>query len=203
MKKIHNTQILSWQQHYRTNLINALSGFKPVALVGTADVMGNTNLAVFNSLMHIGANPPLLGLIFRPDTVERHTLGNITSTGHYTINLVGRSFVRQAHQTSARYPSGTSEFEATGLQAIFEDHFPAPFVKESPVRIGLRLAERLDIQANGTHLIIGEIMLVELDEEVLEEDGHLRLDKADVVCCNGLDSYYLPQFMERLPYAKP
>ncbi len=65
------------EQRYRAAFINSLGGFKSLILVGTADQMAASNLAVLNSLFHIGANPPLCGLIFRPDVADRHTLDNI------------------------------------------------------------------------------------------------------------------------------
>jgi flavin reductase (DIM6/NTAB) family NADH-FMN oxidoreductase RutF len=67
----------SMEQRFRTNFINSISGFKSVALIGTTDSKSQTNLAIFSSIIHIGANPPLLGFVVRPDSVERHTLENI------------------------------------------------------------------------------------------------------------------------------
>ncbi|MEL7044790.1 MAG: flavin reductase, partial [Pseudomonadota bacterium] len=92
-------------------LVNSLSGFKTAALVGTRSRDGQTNLAIMNSTTHIGARPPLLGLIFRPDTVARHTLENIRATGVYTISHVPEARIEAAHQTSARYSRDCSEFE--------------------------------------------------------------------------------------------
>jgi flavin reductase (DIM6/NTAB) family NADH-FMN oxidoreductase RutF len=197
-----NSDILLSEKQYRTNLVNALSSFKPLALIGTANVHQQLNLSVFNSLMHIGANPPLLGLIFRPDVVERHTLSNILETGYFTINLVSEHMYQQAHQTSARYPEHVSEFDAVGLHPVFEGDFKAPFVEESPIKMGMSFVEKLDIKVNGTHLVIGEVQHLFVEEGVIEEDGHLRPDKANVICCNGLDTYYRVAFINRLAYAK-
>ena len=196
------TDIHGMEQRFRTNLINGLSGLKPVALIGTANKQCQTNLAVFNSLIHIGANPPLMGLIFRPDSVERHTLRNILESGYFTINLATKHIAQQAHQTSARYPADVSEFEASGLTAIWED-IHAPFVKECPVRIGMQFREKMDIPLNGTHLVIGEIISISMDDDLLQPDGHLMPEKADIICCNGLDTYYTAQWLGRFPYAKP
>ncbi|NDB80030.1 flavin oxidoreductase, partial [archaeon] len=74
MLKIDRESIDSMDKRYRTQLINSLWGVRPAVLVSTIDKKGNSNLAIFNSLMHIGAHPPLVGLIFRPDSVDRHTL---------------------------------------------------------------------------------------------------------------------------------
>ena len=46
---------------FRGNLINGIAGFKPALLVGTADAQGQTNLALFSSVFHIGANPTSTG----------------------------------------------------------------------------------------------------------------------------------------------
>ncbi len=42
------------EKQLRVHLINSLGGFKSVALVGTSDSQGNTNLSVFSSFFHIG-----------------------------------------------------------------------------------------------------------------------------------------------------
>jgi flavin reductase (DIM6/NTAB) family NADH-FMN oxidoreductase RutF len=49
------------EQRYRTAFINSLAGFRQAVLVGTKSKDGNSNLAIFNSLMHLGAQPALYG----------------------------------------------------------------------------------------------------------------------------------------------
>ena len=65
------------EKQQRVHLINSLGGFKSVSLVGTVDNLSNENLAIFSSIFHIGANPPLIALVFRPSPPERDTLKNI------------------------------------------------------------------------------------------------------------------------------
>ncbi len=191
------------EQRYRAALINSLGGFKSVVMVGTADEQGQTNLAIFNSLFHIGANPPLCGLIFRPDSVERHTLANIEATGRYTVNHLHSGIYKQAHQTSARYPRTISEFEATGLTPLYEAGFHAPFVAESHLRFALELREQLPLSINGTILVIGQIVGVWLPETSIQPDGFVDLEAVGTVTCSGLDSYHTTQRLARLSYAKP
>ena len=49
---------LPMEDRKRIALINSLSGFKSLNLIGTINNQGQTNLAIFNSVVHIGANPP-------------------------------------------------------------------------------------------------------------------------------------------------
>ena len=112
--------LMALEKQKRANLVNSTGGFKSVCLIGTTDNMGNRNLAPFNSIVHIGASPPLIAFIMRPDSVERHTLSNIIDTGYYTINHLNERIYRQAHQTSARYPKEISEFDAVGLTSDYK-----------------------------------------------------------------------------------
>lgn len=102
------------------HLINSLGGFKSVALVGTSDREGNTNLSIFSSFFHIGANPPLIGMIFRPSPPERDTMRNILDTGFYTLNHINEQIYKQTHQTSARYSREISEFDAADNKIRFQ-----------------------------------------------------------------------------------
>lgn len=196
-------EIMDMEQRKRAHLINSVGGFKSICLIGTADKQGQTNLAIFSSVVHIGANPPLISFIMRPDSVERHTLANILETGMYTINHVNESIYQQAHQTSAKYPKEISEFDVTGLTKEYKNEYQAPFVKESAVQLAVDFKERIDLTINGTILIIGEIRDLYFPEDCLQEDGYLDIEKAGTVSCTGLDSYHSTQRLQRLPYAKP
>jgi flavin reductase (DIM6/NTAB) family NADH-FMN oxidoreductase RutF len=198
------SQELAWQEkRYRTNFINSLSGFKSIQLVGTLKKEGVSNLAVFNSIFHVGANPPYIGLVVRPDGPEHDTLKNIISKGFYTLNNVCEEFYKQAHQTSARYACGESEFKACGLTEEHIADFAVPFVKESSIQIGLKLKETLSVASNGTTIVIGEVVLIQLDEKYLLEDGTIDLEAAGSLTVAGLDSYHRTQKIGRLAYAKP
>ncbi len=201
--QITNTELMQMEQRERAHLINSVGGFKSVCLIGTVDEAGQTNLAIFNSIVHIGANPPLISFIMRPDSVERHTLANILNVGYYTINHLNETIYKQAHQTSARYPKEVSEFDATGLTPEFKNDFKAPFVAESQIQLGIEFKERINLTINNTIMIIGEIKEIYFPTDCLLEDGYLDIEKAGTIACTGLDSYHLTQRLERLPYAKP
>lgn len=187
----------------RTNLVNSVGGFKSVCLIGTKDRQGMTNLAVFNSIVHIGASPPLIGFVVRPDSVVRHTLSNILETGCYTINHLNETIFKKGHQTSARYAKEISEFKAVGLTENYKDDFLAPYVKESNIQLGVKFKERKDISINGTILIIGQIDHLYFPNNCLCEDAFLDLEKANTITCSGLDSYHKTNRLDRLSYAKP
>ncbi|MCS7018137.1 MAG: flavin reductase [Cytophagales bacterium] len=189
------------EKQFRTNLINSLSGFKSVCLVGTQNRAGVTNLAVFSQVFHVGANPALMGILVRPDSVRRDTLTNLQETGFFTLNHIRADFYKQAHQTAARYE--VSEFEAVGLTPIYSHAIQAPYVAESHVRIGLSFAERHNLAINGTVLIIGRVEEIFAPANCIAADGYVDIEKAGTITCSSLDSYHTTQRLARLSYAKP
>ena len=188
---------------YRMNLINCSSGFKSANLIGTFSPEGSMNLAVFSSVTHLGSNPPLLGFILRPTKVPRHTYDNIKRTEHYTINHITRGFAAKAHHTSAKYDAETSEFEVTGLQPEFKNGFSAPYIKDSPVQIGMRLIEEHKIRSNDTRLIIGKLVDLYVKEQMIGEDGFIDLSLQNTAAINGLDGYLVPGELQRFGYQRP
>lgn len=202
-KEINAEDINNFEQRYRATLINSLGGFKSLVLIGTRNKEGKSNLAIFNSFFHLGANPPLFGIIIRPDSAERHTLSNILETGVFTVNHVKEDFYKRAHQTSARYPSDVSEFDATQLTEENKPGIYAPFVKESSIQITASFRQKIDIEANGTVMIIGKINHITIPENCVSEDGFIDLEKAGTITCSGLDSYHTTKRLSRLSYAKP
>ncbi len=203
MKYFSANKISGLESRFRSNLINNISGYKSVNLIGTKSLSGNTNLAIFSSVVHLGANPPLLGFIMRPETVERHTLENIRETKCYTINHVHAEFLVNAHKTSAKYAKETSEFKACDLTPLYHKHFFAPFVKESKVQIGLQYLNEHLIKENNTILIIGQVEHIYLSEKIIKSTGDLDLNKVGDVCVSGLNTYHSVSELVQYPYARP
>jgi flavin reductase (DIM6/NTAB) family NADH-FMN oxidoreductase RutF len=202
MKHYTSPDISQLDRIFRINLINSISGFKSANLIGTRSSDGLTNLAIFSSVIHIGANPPLLGFIMRPPTVPRDTYENIRDTGQFTINHIHSSFIKRAHYTSAKFDKETSEFEACGLTEEYFEAFKAPYVGESQIKIGLDLEEIVPIQTNGTLLIIGRIQHIFLPQEAIRENGIVNLAFVDDVCISGLQTYHEVSEIGSFPYAK-
>lgn len=200
--KLELTEIMNWDERYRLKFINSISGYKGVHLIGTKNKNGQTNLAVFNSIVHIGSSPPLIGFIMRPLTVERNTYANIIDTGYYTLNHVHRSFLKKAHYTSTKFPEDVSEFDECNLSPEYTDAIPAPFVGESTIKLGLKLKEDIAIESNGTRLIIGEVKQVIIEEDYLENDGQIDLEKAKDVAVTGLNQYSTVAKFQNIPYAR-
>lgn len=203
--QISYNEILDLERNYRANLINSITGFKSVSLLGTKSENGNLNLAIFSQIFHVGANPPLIGVLFRPESAPggNHSLNNVRNSNYFTLNHITADFYKQAHQTSARYSEDVSEFDAVGLTPYFSEKFNAPYVKESPIKIGLKKEEEIPLKINGTTLIIASIQELILVDKLISTDGFADLQAAGSITSSGLDAYLTTEKLGRLSYAKP
>lgn len=201
--KISKQQLHEFGRRERAHFVNQLTGFKPAALIGTRSMEYIENLAIFSQIIHVGADPALIGILSRPDSVVRGTLSNIQQTGAFTINQVAQSFFKQAHQSAARYNEAQSEFKEVGLTPVYDESCYAPMVEESPLKLCLTLKEMMPVKSNGTTLIIGEVTSIYLPESALSLDKTIDYQLLDTVTVTGLDTYYLPKKLARLSYAKP
>lgn len=187
----------------RLNLINSCTGYKSANLIGTKSKDGKPNVAVFSSITHLGSEPALLGFILRPATVPRNSYSNLKETGFFTVNHITKEIIAAAHQTSAAYDFGVSEFEITGLEERYHEGIFEPFVAKSPVQILCKYVSEYEIKENNCIHILASIEKIFCKEELITYDNWLQLDKGNVVAINGLDGYCLPTLIDRFEYARP
>ena len=88
MVRFDKNKIKSLEKIYRLNLINSCTGYKSANLLGSIDSEGNTNLAIFSSITHLGSDPAMIGFVLRPRTVPRNTYNNMFNTKYFTVNHV-------------------------------------------------------------------------------------------------------------------
>ena len=179
-----------------------LEGMRSPVAVGTCGVDGVDNLAVFNSMTHIGSRPPYLALVFRPLTVERHTYDNLKATGIYTINHLPAEHLAALHHTSAKYPRVISEFAAAGLTAEASGA-GAPYVAEATVSMQLRFEEEHFVAANDTVIVIGRVEELRLAGGLPNGGGRIDWPALDGLVVSGLYNYYRVTHVATESYAKP
>lgn len=203
MKRITSDEIKSMSKVARLNLVNSCTGYKSANLIATKSLDGKANVAVFSSITHLGSDPALLGFILRPAVVPRDTYKNLKETGYFTVNHITADIMGKAHQTSANYDEGVSEFAMVNLTEAYLSEIDVPFVKESPVKLLCKYVNEYEIKENNTLHVIASIEEIHFEESMEHKDNWLQLDKGNIIAINGLDGYCLPKLMDRFDYARP
>tara|TARA_S200000501_G_scaffold118288_1_gene111049 strand:- start:515 stop:1159 length:645 start_codon:yes stop_codon:yes gene_type:complete len=200
MRNIYKKEIIQMDRFERANLLTSLSGIKAASLVGTVSNQNISNVAIFSSIIHLGSNPALVGLLIRPQTKKMSdTYINIKSNNSFTINHVNENIIKKSHYTSAKTDSNTSEFDDVGLTEEYIDNFLSPFVKESDIGFGLLYNEEI-LLSNNCKLIIGEIDNIKLNKNIKSESGIIDLANSNSIGVDGIGTYYKLNKSERHEY---
>lgn len=203
MKKYSAKDLENLDKLVRSNLINSIYGPKPTFLIGTKNNLNQENLAIFNSIVHLGANPALVGFIQRPLISTSHTYKNILETGFYTLNQLNEKMLPHAHFTAVKFEDEQSEFEKCGFTSEYSEDFVAPYVVESLVQIGVKFVEEHHLKVNDTRLIIGQIEEIRVKNiNSIVSNGIINHELNQAAHSCGLESYYSSKFLQNLPHPK-
>jgi flavin reductase (DIM6/NTAB) family NADH-FMN oxidoreductase RutF len=166
---------------------------RPIAWVTTLDAQGRVNLAPFSFFNAFGANPPVV--VFSPtlrrDGSKKDTLLNLEAVPEFVLNAAVEALAEPMNATSKELPSGQSEADYAGLTLQPSIKVRPPRVVESPVHLECKVRQIMYI-GNGpiaANLVIGEVLLMHIDDSVLDESGHVDPRKLRTIARLG-GSYY-------------
>lgn len=149
----------------------------PTAMVTCADADGKPNIITIAWTGTINTKPPMLSISVKK---ERYSYNLIKEKGEFVVNLTNKRLVRAADFCGVKSGRNVNKFAETGLTPIKGEKVSVPLIKESPVNIECVVK---DIIPLGSHdMFIGEIKAVNVDESLLDKNGKLCLEKAELIC---------------------
>jgi flavin reductase (DIM6/NTAB) family NADH-FMN oxidoreductase RutF len=166
---------------------------RPIAWVTSLDSQSRVNLAPFSFFNAFGANPPVV--VFSPtlrrDGGRKDTLRNVEATGEFVLNAAVEALADQVNLSSKELPYGESEVVLTGLTLLPCLRVRTPRLAESPVNLECKLLQVVPV-GNGpvaANLIIGQIVVMHVDDTVLDSTGRVDPRKLRTIGRLGGDYY--------------
>jgi flavin reductase (DIM6/NTAB) family NADH-FMN oxidoreductase RutF len=152
---------------------------RPIAFVSSLSATGVRNLAPFSFFTVASVDPPIVcfSTIIRGDGERKDTCNNIEATGDFVLNIVSESFVEGLNTSSAEVDPDVDEFELSGLTPVPSKLVKAPRVKEAKIHFECKLRDIISFGSNllAGQLILGDILLIDVDESVITEVNGLKL----------------------------
>ena len=176
---------------YRT-LVDVVTP-RPIAWVTTIDAEGRVNLAPFSFFNAFGANPPVV--VFSPglrrDGTKKDTLRNLEIVPEFVLNAAVEDLAEPMNATAKELPPGQSEAEYAGLALEPSTKVRPPRVAVSPVHMECRVRQIMPIGDGpiAANLVIGEVLLIHIDDSVLDSSGHVDPRKLRTIARLGGDYY--------------
>lgn len=128
------------------------------------------------------SDPALVYVSLRP---SRYSHEIISQTKEFVINLPTVALAKQVDICGVKSGRTVNKFELAGLTAAPCTNVAAPQVAESPISLECRV---LEIKSLGTEakpathdMFLAEVLSVNVDEEYLDENNALHLEKAGLL----------------------
>ena len=154
---------------------------RPIGWVSTVDENGINNLAPFSFFNAVGEDPPhLMFSTVRTGNKNKDTLNNVLANKQFVVNLVTEETVKQMNMTAQSVNSDVDEFQLANLTPIDSIFIKPKRVKESYVHFECEMVHHYfleDHKNGGACIVIGKIITMHINDEILMEGNRINLDK--------------------------
>jgi len=157
------------------NPLNALVAPRPIGWIGSLSAAGEENLAPFSYFNAFSAEPPVVA--FAPNAKQggggpKDTLANVREVPEFTASIVSEALALRMNETSRVLARGVSEFAAAGLTAAASRLVRPPHVGEALAVLECRVFDIVALPTQsggrGSHLVIGEVIGIHIDDALIE-----------------------------------
>ncbi len=143
------------------------------------------------------SSPPQVGIGVRP---SRHSYGLIQETGEFVVNVPGEGLLDEMDYCGFVSGREVNKFAECGLTPAPGSAIQTPIIAECPINIECRLAHTLSL---GSHdLFVGEIVAVQISEDVLGEKGRVDNDKLKPILYTGDEYWGLGSLLNHYGFSK-
>ena len=124
----------------------------------------------------LNTQPPVTYISVRP---ERYSYGLIKESGEFVINLPTQELVKAVDYCGVKSARTTDKFKDMDLHTEPASKINVPIISECPVNIECKVR---DIAELGTHhMFIADIIALDVAKELIDKNGRLALDKANLL----------------------
>lgn len=157
----------------------------PTALV-TCSLGDEKNVLTVAWTGIINSQPPKTYVSIRP---SRHSYEMIRKSGEFVIHPTPSKLVRAADWCGIYTGAKTDKFRHCRLTPEPASEISAPLIAECPIALECRVTDVLPL---GSHdMFLADIVAVDVDESLLDDDGKLRIERADLIAYAHGDYYEL------------
>ena len=156
----------------------------PVLIIGTYNEDGTPN----------AMNVAWGGICGRPKLAINIGYGhrssdNIKKTGAFTVHIADEAHMAEADYFGLVSGKDEDKISKAGMHTEKSEFVNAPVISEFPIALECKVAEIQD--QGGIMRVVGEIVNVSMDENILGEDGEIDFDKLNAISFDSAKHAYL------------
>ena len=147
----------------------------PPVMVSCGD-MESSNIITVGWTGIINTQPPKTYISIRK---SRHSYNIIKESGEFVINLTPKHLVREADYCGIYTGKKVDKFNKCKFTKGVAQFVSCPIIEESPLSLECKVFDIIEL---GTHdMFLADIVGVDVSEEIVDKNGRLMLEKADLV----------------------
>jgi len=172
---------------------------RPVAWVLTLSPAGVPNLAPFSFFNGVVARPPIVSVSVGAKPVDdgaggrryeaKDTTRNIEHHREFVIHLAPHGLAADVERSAEDHPEGTDVPDLLGLRTCPSTWVSVPRLPALPIAIECRLHQIVPVGAPPASLILGEVLGWHVRDDLVGEDGRVRVAGWDPLARLGVDRY--------------
>jgi len=144
----------------------------PPVMVSCGD-MDSSNIITVAWTGIINTIPPKTYISVRP---SRHSYNIIKERGEFVLNLTPSKLIKAADYCGIYTGAKVDKFAKCSLTKESANEVACPLIAESPLSLECKVTEIIPL---GTHdMFLADIVSVDVDEELIDKNGKLDLQKA-------------------------
>jgi len=152
----------------------------PVTFISTISRNGVRNIAPWSCIMPV-LRP--LDLVLAASAKKRDTLQNIRETGEFVLNSAGADMADKVIPTARHSPPDEDEFDTAELEVRPSRKINAPGIAGCYSWMECELVK--EYEEEKFVLLLGRVLLLEVLDDVLDEEGALDVAKAKPLLMTG------------------
>jgi len=171
----------------------------PAGLIVSVDENNKPNVMTAGEVFNISLKDPcIIGIALRKAT---YTHGLICKSKEFTVNFPTVAILDKMDLVgflSGR--DGIDKFKEAGLTQLSSERVSSPIIAECPVNLECKM---LSVTEVGDHdLFLGEVLMMHVDEDKLDESGHVDIDKVDGFAFAEWGYYPLGKKLEKIGFSR-
>lgn len=168
----------------------------PVVLISCRNQEGLNNLITVAWAGTVCSEPPMLSVSIRK---ERYSYNIIKETGEFVVNLTTKKLAYATDYCGVKSGREVDKFKELNLTPLNASGVNAPLLAESPVNIECKVKKIIPL---GSHdLFLAEVGAVNVEENLIDAEGKLQLEKADLIVYSHGHYYSLKEALGHFGYS--
>lgn len=148
----------------------------PVVMASLGESPEEYNIITIAWTGIINSEPPMTYLSIRK---SRHSHSLLVKTKEFVINLPSEALTFATDFCGVRSGRDLNKFEVQKLTPIAGEIVKAPMIMECPINIECKVVDILSYPSHD--MFVAEILKVHTDENLLDKNGRLQIEKARLI----------------------